>query len=37
MIFMYAYYIVVLFIKIQIYQLNQGHQAVGCVFTKTPP
>ena len=29
---MYAYYIVVLFIKIEIYKLNQGPQAVGYVF-----
>ena len=32
MIFMYAYYIVVLFIKIEIYKLNKGQQAVGYVF-----
>ena len=32
MIFMYAYYIVVLFIKIEIYKLNHGPQAVGYVF-----
>ena len=32
MIFMYAYYIVVLFIKTEKYKLNQGPQAVGYVF-----
>ena len=30
---MYAYYIVVLFIKIEIYKLNQELQAVGYVFS----
>ena len=34
MMFMYAYYILVLFIKIEIYKLYKGPQAVGYVAVR---